>query len=146
MVEHVGEEQIDRYAADLARCLRPGGRLLNHGVARLRHSDPDTGAFSARYVFPDADTLHLSRTTLALERAGFVTEHVEGFAADYSRTLREWTARFDENLPEARRLAGDERVRVWRLYLRAARNGFDVGFTSVYQALCRLPEGRTRGA
>jgi hypothetical protein len=29
-------------------------------------------------------------------------------------------------------------VRVWRLYLRAARNGFDVGFTSVYQARCRL--------
>jgi cyclopropane-fatty-acyl-phospholipid synthase len=28
-------------------------------------------------------------------------------------------------------------VRVWRLYLRAARNGFETGFTSVYQVLCR---------
>ena len=26
-----------------------------------------------------------------------------------------------------------ERVRVWRLYLRAARNGFETGFTSIYQ-------------
>src|SRR3954453_8570783 len=37
MVEHVGEEQIDVYAGGLARLLAPGGRLLNHGIARLRH-------------------------------------------------------------------------------------------------------------
>jgi cyclopropane-fatty-acyl-phospholipid synthase len=135
----VGEEQIDRYAELLARRLRPGGRLLNHGIARLRHSDPDAGPFSERYVFPDALPLHLSRSTLALERAGFTAEHVEGFADDYAETLRHWARRLDARLPDARRLAGDERVRVWRLYLRAARNGFETGFTSVYQSLCRLP-------
>jgi len=140
MVEHVGVVQIDEYARNLARVLRPGGRLLNHGIARLRHSDPEAGPFSERYVFPDAAPLHLSRSTLALERAGFVTEHVEGFAADYAQTLTHWIDRLDSNLDEARRLAGDERVRVWRLYLRAARNGFQTGFTSIYQALCRLPE------
>jgi cyclopropane-fatty-acyl-phospholipid synthase len=138
MVEHVGEEQIDRYARVLAGLLRPGGRLLNHGIARLRHTDPDAGPFSERYVFPDALPLHLSRSTLALERAGFTTEHVEGFAADYAQTLTHWADRLDARLPEARRLAGDERVRVWRLYLRAARNGFETGFTSIYQSLCRL--------
>ena len=36
---------------------------------------------------------------------------------------------------EAVRLAGAERMRVWRLYLRAARRGFETGFTSVYQVL-----------
>src|SRR4051812_36360108 len=141
MVEHVGEEQIDRYAQTLAGLLRPGGRLLNHGIARLRHSDPDAGPFSERYVFPDALPLHLSRSTLALERPGFTTEHVEGLAADYAETLRHWARRLDASLPEARRLAGEERVRVWRLYLRAARNGFETGFTSIYQSLCRLPGG-----
>src|SRR3954452_11378234 len=140
MVEHVGEEQIDRYGRELARLLKPGGRLLNHGIARLRHSDPQAGPFSERYVFPDAAPLHLSRVLTALERAGFVTEHVEGFAEDYAETLRHWAARLDSRLDEARRLAGDERVRVWRLYLRAARNGFETGFTSVYQARCRLAE------
>ena len=34
------------------------------------------------------------------------------------------------------RLAGPERIRVWRLYLRAARNGFVSGFTIIYQARC----------
>ena len=139
MVEHVGEERIDVYALRLAALLKPGGRLLNHGIARLRHTDPDAGPFSERYVFPDAEPLHLSRILLALERAGFVTEHVEGFAADYAETLRHWAERLDGHLDEAARLAGEERVRVWRLYLRAARNGFLTGFTSVYQVRCALP-------
>ena len=45
----------------LAALLRPGGRLLNHGIARLRHGEPEAGPFSERYVFPDAAPLHLSR-------------------------------------------------------------------------------------
>jgi cyclopropane-fatty-acyl-phospholipid synthase len=75
---------------------------------------------------------------LALERAGFACEHVEAFAGDYAETLRHWAHRLDERFDEAVRLAGRERARVWRLYLRAARRGFEVGFTSIYQALCRL--------
>lgn len=139
MVEHVGEAQIDAYAAVLARALKPGGRLLNHGITRLRHGEADAGAFSERYVFPDGEPLQLNRNLLALERAGFVTQHVEGFADDYAETLRHWYERLDERLPEATRLAGDERVRVWRLYLRAARNGFRSGFTGIYQVRAQLP-------
>lgn len=136
MVEHVGEEQIDVYARTLAALLEPGGRLLNHGIARLRHSDPDAGAFSERYVFPDGEPLHLSRVLLALERAGLVTRHVSEHGSDYAETLRHWARRLDENLEQALRRAAPERVRVWRLYLRAARNGFENGFLSIYQARC----------
>jgi cyclopropane-fatty-acyl-phospholipid synthase len=135
MVEHVGSTQIDAYAAKLASLLKPGGRLLNHGIARLRHGDPEAGAFSERYVFPDAAPLHVSRVVYSLERAGIEPTHVEGFRQDYVDTLSEWARRLDANLTEAERLAGGERVRVWRLYLRAARNGFATGFTSVFQVL-----------
>jgi cyclopropane-fatty-acyl-phospholipid synthase len=139
MVEHVGESRIDEYAAVLARALKPGGRLLNHGIARLRRGDPEAGPFSERYVFPDAAPLHLSRVLAALEHAGFVTEHVEGLAGDYAETLRHWLERLEGRLPEAIALAGEERVRVWRVYLRAARRGFVTGFTSVYQIRSGLP-------
>jgi cyclopropane-fatty-acyl-phospholipid synthase len=135
MVEHVGDTQIDPYAATLASVLEPGGRLLNHGIARLRHNDPEAGDFSERFVFPDAAPLHLSRVLLALERAGFETEHTEGLRLDYAETLRHWATNFDEHLDEAIALGGAERARVWRLYLRAARHGFESGFTSIYQAL-----------
>ena len=133
MVEHVGEDSIDDYAVRLRELLAPGGRLLNHGIARLTLGDPRGGPFTQRYVFPDGAPLPLSRMTLAFERAAMVVDHVEGFAPDYAETLRHWYTRFDDRLDEATRLAGAERVRVWRLYLRAARWGFLNDFTSVYQ-------------
>ncbi len=140
MVEHVGNVQIDEYARQVARLVRPGGRVLNHGIARLRHGEPEAGAFSERYVFPDAAPLHLSRIALAMERAGLPVEHVEGLAADYAETLRHWARRFDQRLDDAVRIGGAERVRVWRIYLRAARRGFESGFTSVYQVRCTRPQ------
>ena len=141
MVEHVGEIRIDEYARTLAGALAPGGRLLNHGIGRVRHGDAEAGPFSERYVFPDGAPLHLSRVQMALERAGLVTDHVEGFAADYAETLRHWLTRFEQNLDEAVRLAGEQRVRVWRVYLRAARRGFESGAISIYQARCRKTLG-----
>ncbi|MDX6703409.1 MAG: cyclopropane-fatty-acyl-phospholipid synthase [Baekduia sp.] len=135
MVEHVGSGNIDNYARHLREMLRPGGRLLNHGIARLRHGDPEAGPFSERYVFPDAAPLHLSRISFALEGAGLEITHAEGFREDYAETLRHWSRKFDDNLPEAIRLGGEERVRVWRLYLRAARRGFESGFLSIFQVV-----------
>jgi len=140
MVEHVGSVQIDEYAARLGELLVPGGRLLNHGIARLRVGDPEAGPFSERYVFPDAAPLHLSRVLTAIERAGLITQHVEGLPGDYIKTLEHWAERLDGRLDDAVRLAGAERVRVWRLYLRAARNGFRVGFTGIYQVLAHRPQ------
>ena len=135
MVEHVGASNIDAYAGTLGRLLEPGGRLLNHGISRLRYGEPEAGPFSERYVFPDAAPLHLSRIQAALEKTGFETRHVEGFRLDYAQTLREWLRRLDSNHEEALRIAGPERMRVWQVYLRAARRGFETGFTSVYQVL-----------
>ena len=107
MVEHVGAAQIDRYAATLGELVRPGGTILNHGIAVTDPTDdPLDDAISMRYVFPDGEPLPYSRVQLAFERAGLHVEHVEGFQSDYAETLRRWHERLDERLPEAERLAG----------------------------------------
>lgn len=142
MVEHVGSANIDAYASRLAAVLRPGGRLLNHGIARLRHGDPEAGPFSERFVFPDAAPLHVSRVLTALEGAGLEPTHVEGFRPDYARTLGEWARNLDEHRERAEALVGAERMRIWRLYVRAARRGFESGFTSVFQVLAQRPHER----
>jgi cyclopropane-fatty-acyl-phospholipid synthase len=140
MAEHVGESQIDLYAASLFALLTPGGLLLNHAIAAL---DPDHNPledlFSTRFVFPDGEPLPLSRIQLAVERAGFRTQHVEGFREDYATTLRHWHVRLDEHLDDAQQIAGAERTRIWRLYLRAARHGFETAHTAVYQVCARRP-------
>lgn len=142
MVEHVGSANVDAYTAQLAAVLRPGGRLLNHGIARLRHGDPEAGPFSERFVFPDAAPLHVSRVVNAIEAAGFEPTHVEGFRLDYARTLREWARNLDDHAEQAEALIGAERMRIWRLYVRAARRGFENGFTSVFQILATRPPDR----
>ncbi|HMD58006.1 MAG TPA: class I SAM-dependent methyltransferase [Solirubrobacteraceae bacterium] len=140
MAEHVGESRIDLYAKSLFGLLRPQGLLLNHAIAALDpEHKPLEDVFSTRYVFPDGEPLPLSRVELALERAGFHTMHVEGFREDYALTLRHWSERLDERLEEALALAGPERTRVWRLYLRAARRGFERADTAVYQVCARRP-------
>jgi cyclopropane-fatty-acyl-phospholipid synthase len=103
---------------------------------QLQHGDDnDAGPVSERYVFPDGEPLHLSRITLAVERAGLTVEHVEGFADDYARTVTVWLERFEQAVA----LAGIERARIWRVYLHAARNGFESGFEGIYQVKCRRP-------
>ncbi|MGD1059153.1 MAG: cyclopropane-fatty-acyl-phospholipid synthase family protein [Solirubrobacteraceae bacterium] len=140
MSEHVGDRQIDVYAKTLFDILKPGGTLLNHAIAALDPgAEPLEDLFSTRYVFPDGEPLPLSRVQLALERAGFRTGHVEGFREDYAETLRHWARRLDQHIEEAERLAGVERTRVWRLYLRAAGHGFTTGLTAVYQVKARRP-------
>jgi cyclopropane-fatty-acyl-phospholipid synthase len=141
MVEHVGDDSIDDYAVRLRELLVPSGRLLNHGIARLTLGDPRGGPFTQRYVFPDGAPLPLSRMALAFERAGLTIDHVEGFAPDYAETLRHWYTRLDDRIDEATRLAGPERVRVWRLYLRAARWGFLNDFTSIFQVRAAPSKG-----
>jgi cyclopropane-fatty-acyl-phospholipid synthase len=140
MVEHVGEERIDLYMRTLGELLRPGGRLLNHGIAKLMDFDTaDEGAFSERFVFPDGVPLPLSRILMAMERTGLAARHVEGLPEDYAETLRYWIVSFESRYEEAVRLAGVERARVWRVYLRAARQGFETGWASVYQVLASKP-------
>jgi cyclopropane-fatty-acyl-phospholipid synthase len=142
MVEHVGGSQADEYGRQIARVLRPGGRVLNHGIAWIPPTEEGFhigGDFSNRYVFPDGEVQNLSRMLLSFERAGLETLHVESLHSDYAETLRHWAQRLDQNLQRAEELAGPERLRVWRLYLRAARNGFETGLTGVYQMLCSHP-------
>ena len=140
MIEAVGEERIDTFAACMARALSPGGRLVCQGIAKLKDLDtPDEGPFSERFVFPDGVPLPISRFQVALERAGFATRHLEAFPEDYVETLTRWIALLDERQVEAVRIVGAERERIWRLYLRSARQAFETGWATVYQLTAGLP-------
>ena len=72
MVEHVGDAQLDTYAARLCALLRPGGRLLNHGITTPPHlAGPlDPHGFMQRYIFPDGELQDVGRVIGALQGAG----------------------------------------------------------------------------
>ncbi|MGZ5325662.1 MAG: class I SAM-dependent methyltransferase [Solirubrobacterales bacterium] len=139
MIEHVGDPRMEEYASVIERALVPDGKVLNHGITWTAPEVHIGSDFSERYVFPDGEVPPLSRVVVAFERAGLEPLHIENLHRDYGETLRHWIERLDQNLEQAERLAGPERVRVWRLYLRAARNGFDTGRNSVFQTLLSRP-------
>ena len=134
MVEHVGNVQIDAYAQRLRDLLEPEGRLLNHGIARVRHGDPEAGPFSERYVFPDAAPLHVGRVHQRVRARRPAGRPHRGLPVRLRRDAAPLgDAPGREPRPSASSSPAPERVRIWRLYLRAARSGFTTGFTSIYQ-------------
>ena len=121
------------------RCCGPAD-AFSTTASPAKHGNIEGGAFSERYVFPDGETTARLPGDPRAGAGGFIAQHVEEFGSDYAETLRHWIRNLDDNIERAEELAGPERLRVWRLYLRAARNGFEIDFTSVYQVLCRLGE------
>ncbi|MFE2552604.1 class I SAM-dependent methyltransferase [Streptomyces sp. NPDC059355] len=138
MAEHVGAERYREYARTLHALLGPGGRLLNHQIARPPEPDEEAhriDEFIDAYVFPDGELLPLGATVGELERAGFEVRDVEALREHYALTLRAWVARLEDRWEEAVRLTSPGRARVWRLYMAASALGFEHGRLGVNQVL-----------
>ncbi len=149
MAEHVGRDRYAEYASALYALLRPGGRLLNHQIARRPLADEETyrvDDFIDRYVFPDGELAPVGRTVAQLEEAGFEVRDVEGIREHYALTLRQWVANLEKHWDEAARLTSPGRARVWRLYMAASALSFERNRIGVNQVLAvRTPDSGTSG-
>ncbi|MET9184989.1 class I SAM-dependent methyltransferase [Streptomyces tendae] len=155
MAEHVGSTQYRAYAETLHSLLKPGGRLLNHQIARRPLKDEDAyriDEFIDRYVFPDGELAPVATTTALLEEAGFEVRDVEALREHYALTLRAWVTNLEKQWSRATRLTTAGRARVWRLYMAASALAFEQNNIGVNQILAvrtttggdaRMP--RTRG-
>ncbi|GAA1966203.1 SAM-dependent methyltransferase [Kitasatospora viridis] len=145
MAEHVGSAQYRVYAEGLYGLLAPGGRLLNHQIAR-RPDQPgaahSTSDFIDRYVFPDGELSPVGSTVASLEEAGFEVRDVEALREHYALTLRDWVANLEANWAQAVRLAGRGRARVWRLYMAASALAFEENRIGINQVLAVRTAGR----
>ncbi|MER5775883.1 cyclopropane-fatty-acyl-phospholipid synthase family protein [Streptomyces sp. NPDC002039] len=145
MAEHVGAERYREYARTLHALLRPGGRLLNHQIARPPEPDEEAyriDEFIDAYVFPDGELSPIGGTVGELERAGFEVRDVEALREHYALTLRAWVARLERHWDEAVRLTSPGRARVWRLYMAASALGFEHNRLGVNQVLAVRPGPR----
>ena len=169
MSEHVGRRSLAAYSQILFDLVRPGGRFLSHAIGRPVSFDPDPdpsrlselsrqlqiaiglrgpssigSPFIERYVFPDGE-LHEVGTLVSMFQAhGFEVRHLESLREHYALTLRHWvdnlTKRFDEAVLEV----GEQRARVWRLYMAGSAVGFERHHLQIHQILCVRPdEGRS---
>jgi cyclopropane-fatty-acyl-phospholipid synthase len=137
MFEHVGAAKLDEYFTRLYRLLPPGGRLLNHGIARRPGPSPAFArrGFIDRYVFPDGELHEVGSVVSRIQKAGFEARNVEGLREHYAQTLRHWVANLEAHWDEAVSLVGVGRARVWRLYMAASAINFDGDRTHIFQVL-----------
>ncbi|WP_030892462.1 SAM-dependent methyltransferase [Streptomyces sp. NRRL F-5053] len=149
MAEHVGAARYREYAADLYALLKPGGRLLNHQIARRPLADEEgyeVDEFIDAYVFPDGELAPVGRTVGLLEDAGFEVRDVEALREHYARTLRAWVANLESDMPRAARLTSPGRARIWRLYMAASALSFERNRIGVNQVLAvKTPQDGASG-
>jgi len=149
MAEHVGAERYLEYAHRLYDLLTPGGRLLNHQIARRPQRDESAYSvdeFIDAYVFPDGELAPIGTTVTQLERAGFEVRDVHALREHYGRTLRQWVANLEADWDRAVRLTSPGRARVWRLYMAASALAFEHNRIGVNQVLAvRTPESGASG-
>ena len=124
-----------RYFSELYGILRDGGRLLNHAIASVGGSRISSRSFVGRYVFPDGELIDLADTVSAMQRVGFEVRDVENLREHYATTLRHWVANLEARWDEAVGLVGEQRARVWLLYMSGSINGFDDNGLQLYQTL-----------
>jgi cyclopropane-fatty-acyl-phospholipid synthase len=148
MFEHVGVSRFPRYFGKIRRVLKPGGFVLNHGITHnwvdTRSLGSGMGDFIEEYVFPGGELTHVSRVVEAMALEGLEVVDAEALREHYARTLWHWVERLESNAEAARAEAGDERYRVWRIYMAGSAHGFDRGWLSLWQLLAGkpLPDGR----
>ncbi|MER7726537.1 cyclopropane-fatty-acyl-phospholipid synthase family protein [Streptomyces sp. NPDC096323] len=142
MAEHVGTVRYREYADDLYALLKPGGRLLNHQIARRPERDESAyhvDEFIDAYVFPDGELAPVGRTVATLEEAGFEARDVESLREHYALTLRRWVTNLEQDWERAVRMTSPGRARVWRLYMAASALSFEHNKIGVNQILAVRP-------
>jgi cyclopropane-fatty-acyl-phospholipid synthase len=147
MFEHVGIANYPRYFGKIYRVLRPGGLAMNHGITQ-NHVGVDSlgsgvGEFVEEYVFPGGQLAHVSRVIQGLGAEGLELIDAEALREHYARTLWHWVDRLESNADAARREVGEQKFRIWRIYLAGSAHSFDRGWISLFQLLVGkpLPDG-----
>jgi len=143
MFEHVGRANLGAYFGKIARLLRPGGLVLNHGInlgaPKLRELGSDIGEFIDRYVFPGGELTHISVAMEEMSAHGLECWDVESLRSHYARTLWHWVERLEANRAAAVAAVGERLYRIWRIYMAGSAHGFERGWLSVYQVLAGKP-------
>jgi len=150
MFEHVGLKNLRVYFDRIYALLEPGGIVMNHGITSAdvdnRSVGLGGGEFIDRYVFPDGELPHVSAAIRELSAAGLELADAESLRRHYARTLSFWSSAFERDLDRLTALAGEKRVRIWRVYLAGCAHAFAHGWINLYQLLAIKPKRTAEGA
>ena len=143
MFEHVGRHNLPKYFAKIYRLLKPGGLVMNHGITSSGLNTVGLGSgisdFIEEYVFPGGELVHVSHVIESLSTHSLECWDVECLRPHYARTLWHWVDRLEAHAEQAKEIVGEEKYRVWQIYMAGSAHAFDRGWMSIFQILGGKP-------
>ncbi len=143
MFEHVGRMNLPAYFGKIHRLLRPGGLVMNHGITSVgidsKGLGSDISAFVDDYVFPGGELTHVAHVIREVAAAGIEPLDAENLRPHYARTLWSWVERLEARQGEARALIGEQKYRIWRIYMAGSAYAFAHNWLALFQVLGGRP-------
>jgi cyclopropane-fatty-acyl-phospholipid synthase len=133
MMEHVGKENLAKFAHKVAQLLKPGGLALLHLITSVKEGP--LNHWLEENIFPGGYIPTLPEIITHLAARDFRVWDVENLAPHYRLTLDCWSERFERVAPEVLAKFDERFVRMWRLYLRASSAAFRAGAVELHQIL-----------
>lgn len=141
MFEHIGIDNMPKYFQKINALLRDRGLLMNHGISR--HAKPTRKAAKKirperrlllKYIFPGSELDNIGHTIDLLELSGFEVHDVEAWREHYALTCQHWYRELMRHKDEAIGFVGEEKFRMWALYLA----GVSIGFADGSMHICQV--------
>lgn len=137
MFEAVGESYWPSYFGKINETLKDGGRAALQIITirdELFEGYRNRADFIQRYIFPGGMLPSEERLKEQFDSAGLRYDGTTYFGQDYSKTLREWSTRFNAKWPEISEMGFDLPFRrMWNFYLSYCEAGFRNGRINVGQ-------------
>jgi cyclopropane-fatty-acyl-phospholipid synthase len=153
MYEHVGINNLPAFMRKVNSLMSNHGMFLLQGIMRpgkesmkrFRHVNAERRLLN-KHIFPGAELDHLGHMVQSMESNGFEISDVEGWRNHYIETCRIWSQRLYQRREEAIRHVGEEKYRMWLLYLEGCCLAFKNGGARLYQVLAEKHVRNERSA
>ncbi len=142
MYEHVGINNLPGFMKKVSSLTAKNGLFLLQGITRpgkesmkkFRKMNAERRLL-AKHIFPGAELDHLGHMLQSMESGGFEIADVEGWRNHYIQTCKIWSQRLYERREAAIQHVGEEKYRMWLLYLVGCSLAFQNGGARLYQVL-----------
>jgi len=141
MFEHIGINNMPKYFQKINSLLRDRGILMNHGISRHAKATKKAAKrirperrLLLKYIFPGSELDNVGHTVDVLEMSGFEVHDVEAWREHYALTCQHWYRELMRRKDEAIGFVGEEKFRMWALYLA----GVSIGFADGTMHICQV--------
>ena len=128
--EHMPYDELSLFFKKMYSILKPGGKLLIEFMTTVKAAK--CHPFSDKFIFPDGAQFPLATPIEIAEKCRFKLKSVRTLDTDYFKTIKLWVANMEKHKDTLRGLVGDEKYKIFELYLKWAQFSYKSGRSRCY--------------